>query len=192
MTVPPSERSRSQCPHDLLGPTLVWVPFLRTGHQADRRQAQRIDWAPLNEHLRTFTLANMFPLDPLDLGQRLVSRIGGGGSRAANRRLKWLNIRKRCGSVVEKLLLFLATRLRAELWRRLQILMLSPAEAQTSATPAAPETPKSGTERRQDRRTGRAERRQERRTGRAERREERRTGREERRNAREGTTEPKK
>src|SRR5215216_2659773 len=64
------------------------------------------------------------------------------------------------------------------------ILMVSPAEAQTSTTPATPatEAPKSGTERRQERRTGRAERRQERRTGRAERREERRTGREERRN----------
>jgi len=64
----------------------------------------------------------------------------------------------------------------------------------TSTTPATPSTegPKSGTERRQERRTGRAERRQERRTGRAERREERRTGREERRNARSGTTEQKK
>jgi hypothetical protein len=74
------------------------------------------------------------------------------------------------------------------------ILMVSPAEAQTSTTPATPSTegPKSGTERRQERRTGRAERRQERRTGRAERREERRTGREERRNARTGTTEQKK
>jgi hypothetical protein len=74
------------------------------------------------------------------------------------------------------------------------ILMVSRAEAQTSTTPATPSTegPKSGTERRQERRTGRAERRQERRTGRAERREERRTGREERRNARSGTTEQKK
>src|SRR4051795_6661738 len=70
------------------------------------------------------------------------------------------------------------------------ILMVSPAEAQTSTTPAAPatEAPKSGTQRRQERRTGRVERRQERRTGRAERREERRTGREERRDARAGTT----
>ena len=63
------------------------------------------------------------------------------------------------------------------------ILMVSRAEAQTSTTPATPSTegPKSGTERRQERRTGRAERR-----------EERRTGREERRNARSGTTEQKK
>jgi hypothetical protein len=63
------------------------------------------------------------------------------------------------------------------------ILMVSPAGAQTSTTPATPstETPKTGTERRQERRTGRTERRQERRTGRTERRQERRTGREERR-----------
>jgi len=74
------------------------------------------------------------------------------------------------------------------------ILITSPAGAQTSTTPATPsiETPKSGTERRQERRTGRAERRHERRTGRAERREARRTGREERRNARDGTAEQKK
>ena len=59
------------------------------------------------------------------------------------------------------------------------ILMVSDAGAQTPpATPATPstETPKSGTERRQERRTGRAERRQARRTGRTERREERRDG----------------
>ena len=61
------------------------------------------------------------------------------------------------------------------------ILMVSPAGAQTSTTPPSTETPKSGTERRLERRTGRTERRQERRTGRTERREERRTGREERR-----------
>ena|SRR2546423_482798 len=74
------------------------------------------------------------------------------------------------------------------------IVMMSPAEAQTSTTPATPSTdaPKSGTERRQERRTGRVERRQERRTGRAERRKARRTGREERRNARSGTDEQKK
>jgi hypothetical protein len=73
------------------------------------------------------------------------------------------------------------------------ILTGSRAEAQTTTTPAAPTTPpadapKSGTERRQERRSGRAERRQERRTGRTERRQERRTGRDERRNARHGTT----
>jgi len=67
------------------------------------------------------------------------------------------------------------------------------AEAQTSTAPVAPTTPpadaaKSGTERRQERRSGRAERRQERRTGRTERRQERRTGRDERRDARDGTT----
>jgi hypothetical protein len=59
------------------------------------------------------------------------------------------------------------------------ILMVSDAGAQTPpATPATPstETPKSGTERRQERRTGRAARRQARRTGRTERREERRDG----------------
>ena len=67
------------------------------------------------------------------------------------------------------------------------LLMVSDASAQTPpTTPAAPstETPKSGTERRQERRTGRAERRQERRTGRAERRQTRRTGRTERREER--------
>ena len=79
------------------------------------------------------------------------------------------------------------------------ILTVSQAEAQTTTTPATPTTPpadtaKSGTERRQERRSGRAERRQERRTGRAERRQERRTGRDERRDARDGTptTEQKK
>ena len=74
------------------------------------------------------------------------------------------------------------------------VLMVSHADAQTSTTPATPstETPKTGTERRQERRTGRTERRQERRTGRTERREERRTGRDERRDARDGTAEQKK
>ena len=78
------------------------------------------------------------------------------------------------------------------------MLAVSPAEAQTTTTPtpAAPtDAPKSGTERRQERRSGRTERRQERRTGRTERRQERRTGRDERRDARDGattTTEPKK
>ena len=72
------------------------------------------------------------------------------------------------------------------------LLTVTEAEAQ-AATPPAPATPptdapKSGTERRQERRSGRAERRQERRTGRAERRQERRTGRDERRDARDGTT----
>ena len=73
------------------------------------------------------------------------------------------------------------------------LLTVSQAEAQTATAPATPTTPpadaaKSGTERRQDRRSGRAERRQERRTGRTERRQERRTGRDERRDARDGTT----
>ena len=73
------------------------------------------------------------------------------------------------------------------------ILAVSQAEAQTTTAPATPTTPptdapKSGTERRQERRTGRTERRQERRTGRTERREQRRTGRDERRDARDGTS----
>jgi len=78
------------------------------------------------------------------------------------------------------------------------ILMVSHAGAQTSTPPTTPatpstETPKSGTERRQERRTGRTERRQERRTARTKRREERRTGREERRDERrDGTAEQKK
>jgi hypothetical protein len=76
------------------------------------------------------------------------------------------------------------------------ILAVSEAEAQTTTAPATPtDAPKSGTERRQERRSGRTERRQERRTGRTERRQERRTGRDERRDTRDGastTTEPKK
>ena len=73
------------------------------------------------------------------------------------------------------------------------VLTTSEAEAQATTTPTVPTTPpadtaKSGTERRQERRSGRTERRQERRTGRAERRQERRTGRDERRDARDGTT----
>ena len=73
------------------------------------------------------------------------------------------------------------------------ILTASQAEAQTATAPATPTTPptdapKSGTERRQERRSGRTERRQERRTGRTERRQERRTGRDERRDARDGTS----
>ena len=76
------------------------------------------------------------------------------------------------------------------------VLTASEAEAQATTTPTAPTTPttppadtaRSGTERRQDRRSGRAERRQERRTGRAERRQERRTGRDEQRDARDGST----
>jgi hypothetical protein len=72
------------------------------------------------------------------------------------------------------------------------ILMVSGAGAQTPTTPST-EAPKSGTERRQERRAGRAERRQERRTGRAERRQTRRTGRTERREERhDGVTEEKK
>ena len=73
------------------------------------------------------------------------------------------------------------------------ILTASEAEAQATTTPTVPTTPpadtaKSGTERRQERRSGRTERRQERRTGRAERRQERRTGRDERRDTRDVTT----
>jgi hypothetical protein len=60
------------------------------------------------------------------------------------------------------------------------------AEAQSSTTTT--QTPQTGTQRRQERRTGRTERRTERRTGRAERRTERRTGRTERRQARQGKT----
>jgi hypothetical protein len=73
------------------------------------------------------------------------------------------------------------------------LLTVTEAEAQATTTPATPtttpaDTTKSGTERRQERRSGRAERRQERRTGRTERRQERRTGRDERRDARDGAT----
>jgi hypothetical protein len=68
------------------------------------------------------------------------------------------------------------------------IFAASEAVAQTAAPIAPPaDAPKSGTERRQERRSGRTERRQERRTGRTERRQERRTGRDERRDARDGT-----
>jgi hypothetical protein len=73
------------------------------------------------------------------------------------------------------------------------ILSVPQAAAQTTTPPATATTPpadapKSGTERRQERRSGRTERRQERRTGRTERRQQRRTGRDERRDARDGTT----
>ena len=75
------------------------------------------------------------------------------------------------------------------------ILLVSDAGAETSTAPAAPpaEAPKSGTERRQERRTGRTERRQARRTGRTKRRQARRTGRTERREERhDGAAEEKK
>jgi len=70
------------------------------------------------------------------------------------------------------------------------VLTPSYAEAQqpptppSSGQPGVQSGPQTGTERRQERRTGRAERRQERRAGRAERRQERRTGRTERREER--------
>jgi hypothetical protein len=69
------------------------------------------------------------------------------------------------------------------------MLTTSNAEAQQPAAPTVtPPVAPTGTERRQERRTGRAERRQERREGRTERRQERRTGRTERRQERRGTT----
>src|SRR4029079_1892729 len=76
------------------------------------------------------------------------------------------------------------------------ILAVSEAEAQTTTAPATPATPTtppadapmSGTERRQERRSGRTERRQERRTARTERRPQRRTRRDESRDARDGHT----
>jgi hypothetical protein len=66
------------------------------------------------------------------------------------------------------------------------VLAVSDAEAQPS--PTTPQTPQTGTQRRQERRATRTERRQERRTARTERRQERRTGRTERRQQRRGTT----
>jgi hypothetical protein len=67
-----------------------------------------------------------------------------------------------------------------------QVLTPSDAEAQAQTTTPAPSGPQTGTERRQERRTGRTKRRTERRTGRTERRTERRTGRKERRKKRHG------
>ena len=68
------------------------------------------------------------------------------------------------------------------------MLTASNAEAQQPAAPTGtPTVAPTGTERRQERRTGRTERRQERREGRTERRQERRTGRTERRQERRGT-----
>jgi hypothetical protein len=70
------------------------------------------------------------------------------------------------------------------------VLTTSDAEAQVQPTAPVPSAPapsapaSSGTEQRQERRTGRTERRAERRTGRTKRREARRTGRTERREAR--------
>ena len=74
------------------------------------------------------------------------------------------------------------------------LLMVSDASAQTTPPATSPaEAPKSGTERRQERRAGRTERRQERREGRAERRQVRRTGRTERREERrDGAADEKK
>jgi hypothetical protein len=72
---------------------------------------------------------------------------------------------------------------------------VTPTMSTPPTTPATPstETPKSGTERRQERRSRRTERRQERHTASTERREEWRTGREERRDERrDGTAEQKK
>ena len=73
------------------------------------------------------------------------------------------------------------------------VLTASEAEAQAATTPTTPTTPpadtaKSGTERRQDRRSGRAQRPHERRRGRAVGRQEPRTGRYVRGDARDGTT----
>jgi len=69
------------------------------------------------------------------------------------------------------------------------VLMVSDAEAQQPSTQTGTATtPLTGTQRRQERRSGRTERRQERRTGRTERRTERREGRTERREQRRGTT----
>jgi hypothetical protein len=67
----------------------------------------------------------------------------------------------------------------------LPVLQSSNAEAEETA-------PQTGTQRRQERRTGRTERRQERRTGRTERRTQRRTGRTERREERRTGGEQKK
>ena len=131
---------------------------------------------------------------PVDLDQYLLSGICATCKRAANREPD-MGERSESKRVCRRSALALFGYAAAfGLVASPAILMVSPAGAQTSTTPATPstETPKSGTERRQERRTGRAERRQERRTGRAERREERRTGREERRDARDGTAEQKK
>jgi hypothetical protein len=68
------------------------------------------------------------------------------------------------------------------------LLMTSDAEAQTGTTTTTTQTPQSGTQRRQERRTARTERRQERRAARTERRAERQAGRTERRQTRQGKT----
>ena len=132
---------------------------------------------------------------PVDLDQHPFSGIWATCMRAANREPD-MGERSESKRVCRRSALALFGYAVFGLVASPAILMVSDAGAQTPpATPATPstETPKSGTERRQERRAGRAERRQERRTGRAERRQERRTGRTERREERrDGTTEEKK
>src|SRR3954470_4337665 len=161
-----------------------------------RRWNEQRVWANLPTRAsQNVTFANMIPLDPLDLGQHQVSRIDVRSWEGSKREAEMVERSEPMRVTRRKALALFGCAAACGLVASPAILMVSPAEAQTTAAPAAPaaETPKSGTERRHDRRTQRAERRQERRTGRAERRQERRTGREERRNARDGaTTEQKK
>ena len=123
---------------------------------------------------------------PVDLDQYPLSGIWAMCKRAANWELdmgECSESRRVCRRSALALFGYAAV---FELVASPAILTVSDADAQTPTTPATPSTeaPKSGTERRQERRAGRAERRQERREGRAERRQERREGRAERRQAR--------
>src|SRR5215207_9217250 len=122
----------------------------------------------------------------VDLDQYLLPGIDATCERAASRELDMICRRD--------VLVFFGHAAAVGLIASPALLIAAKAEAQTSTTAATPptETPKSGTERRQERRTGRTERRQERRMGRTERREERRTGRDERRDARDGAADQKK
>jgi hypothetical protein len=74
----------------------------------------------------------------------------------------------------------------AELLTASDVEAQAPSSAPAPSTAPAPSGGTSGTERRQERRTGRTERRQKRRTGRTERRQKRRTNRTERRTKRRG------
>jgi hypothetical protein len=139
---------------------------------------------------------DLLPPAPVDLDQYPLSGIWATCKKAGNRELDMgerSESKRVCRRSALALLGYAAV---FGLVASPAILMVSDAGAQTpAATPAAPstETPKSGTERRQERRAGRAERRQERRTGRAERRQARRTGRTERREERrDGAAEEKK
>ena len=173
-----------------------WVEVKNRKHPAFSRVLDQFlptRWTPARGEtvVRNGSVAN----GPVDLDQYRVSGIWATCMRAANREPdmgECSEPKRVCRRSALALFGYAAV---FGLGASPATLMVSDAGAQTPpATPATPstETPKSGTERRQERRTGRAARRQERRTGRAERRQERRTGRTERRDGTTEQTQPSK